>query len=99
MKPLAIEGATCRRIRYRRFSQPGGGDDNVPHVARVFRERHLSAAMVIAADNDKADGRPRGWSHSSHFHSSYSHERLVEHLLLTPAELHFVLTFRGEPNR
>ena len=21
---LAIEGATCRRIRYRRFSQPGG---------------------------------------------------------------------------
>jgi len=35
----------------------------------------------------------------SHFHSSYSHERLVEHFLLTPAELHFVLTFRGEPNR
>src|SRR6266436_7675663 len=27
---------------------------NVPHVARVLRERHLSAAMVIAADNDKA---------------------------------------------
>ncbi len=24
---------------------------NVPHVARVLRERHLSAAMVIAADN------------------------------------------------
>jgi len=33
------------------------------------------------------------------FHSSYSHEELVEHFLLTPAELHFVLTFRGEPNR
>jgi putative DNA primase/helicase len=27
---------------------------NVPHVARVLRERHLSAAMVIATDNDKA---------------------------------------------
>jgi conjugative relaxase-like TrwC/TraI family protein len=27
---------------------------NVPHVARALRERHLSAAMVIAADNDKA---------------------------------------------
>ena len=27
---------------------------NVPHVARVLRERHLSAAMVIAADNDQA---------------------------------------------
>src|SRR5260370_26422766 len=27
---------------------------NVPHVARVLRERHLSAAMVIAADNDRA---------------------------------------------
>ena len=27
---------------------------NVPHVARVLRERHRSAAMVIAADNDKA---------------------------------------------
>ena len=26
---------------------------NVPHVARVLRERHLSAAMVIAADNDR----------------------------------------------
>jgi phage/plasmid primase-like uncharacterized protein len=26
----------------------------VPHVARVLRERHLSAAMVIAADNDRA---------------------------------------------
>jgi phage/plasmid primase-like uncharacterized protein len=25
----------------------------VPHVARVLRERHLSAAMVIAADNDR----------------------------------------------
>ena len=27
---------------------------NVPHVARALRERHLSAAMVIAADNDRA---------------------------------------------
>src|SRR6266403_1988770 len=27
---------------------------NVPHVARVLRERHLIAAMVIAADNDRA---------------------------------------------
>jgi putative DNA primase/helicase len=27
---------------------------NVPHVARVLRERHLGAAMVIAADNDRA---------------------------------------------
>src|SRR6266446_2807073 len=27
---------------------------NVPHVARVLRERHLSAALVIAADNDRA---------------------------------------------
>ena len=34
-----------------------------------------------------------------YFHSSYSHGELVEHFLLTPAELHFVLTFRGEPNR
>jgi phage/plasmid primase-like uncharacterized protein len=27
---------------------------NVPHVAGVLRERHLSAAMVIAAVSDKA---------------------------------------------
>jgi hypothetical protein len=27
---------------------------NLPHVARALRERHLSAAMVIAADNDRA---------------------------------------------
>ena len=27
---------------------------NVPHVARALRERYLSAAMVIAADNDRA---------------------------------------------
>ena len=34
-----------------------------------------------------------------HFHPYYSHEELVEHFLLTPAELHFVLSFRGEANR
>src|SRR5271165_4169219 len=27
---------------------------NVPHVARGLRERHVNAAMVIAADNDRA---------------------------------------------
>jgi hypothetical protein len=30
------------------------------------------------------------------FHSFYCHEELLEHFLLTPAELHFGLTFRGE---
>ena len=34
-----------------------------------------------------------------HFLPSYSHQELVEHFLLTPAELQFVLAFRGEANR
>jgi len=34
-----------------------------------------------------------------HFQPSYSHEELVEYFLLRPAELHFVLAFRGEANR
>ena len=33
------------------------------------------------------------------FRSSYSHEEMVEHFLLTPAELHLVLTCRGDVNR
>lgn len=33
------------------------------------------------------------------FRSSYPHEDLVEHFLLTPAELHLVLTCRGDTNR
>ena len=33
------------------------------------------------------------------FHSAYSHEELVEHFLLTPAELTLVLSCRGEANR
>ena len=33
------------------------------------------------------------------FQSSYSHEELVEHFLLTPAELQLVLTCRGDGNR
>ena len=33
------------------------------------------------------------------FRSSYSHEELVEHFLLTPAELQLVLTCRGDINR
>jgi hypothetical protein len=33
------------------------------------------------------------------FRSSYSHEELVEHFLLTPAELQLVLTCRGDGNR
>jgi hypothetical protein len=31
--------------------------------------------------------------------SSYSHEEMVEHFLLTPAELQLVLTCRGDANR
>ena len=34
-----------------------------------------------------------------HFRSSYSHEEMVEHFLLTPAELQLVLTCRGDANR
>jgi hypothetical protein len=34
-----------------------------------------------------------------HFQSSYSHEELVEHFLLTPTDLQLVLTCRGEANR
>jgi hypothetical protein len=33
------------------------------------------------------------------FQSSYSHEELVEHFLLTPADLQLVLACRGEANR
>ena len=33
------------------------------------------------------------------FRSSYSHEEMVEHFLLTPAELQLVLTCRGDGNR
>ena len=33
------------------------------------------------------------------FRSSYSHEEMVEHFLLTPAELQLVLTCRGDANR
>ena len=33
------------------------------------------------------------------FRSSYSHEELVEHFLLTPVELQLVLTCRGDVNR
>jgi uncharacterized protein DUF4158 len=34
-----------------------------------------------------------------HFKTSYTHEELVEHFLLTPADLQLVLTCRGEANR
>jgi hypothetical protein len=34
-----------------------------------------------------------------HFKSSYTHEELVEHFLLTPADLQLVLTCRGDANR
>jgi hypothetical protein len=34
-----------------------------------------------------------------HFKSSYTHEELVEHFLLTPADLQLILTCRGEANR
>ena len=34
-----------------------------------------------------------------HFQSSYSHDELVEHFLLTPADLQLVLACRGEANR
>lgn len=33
------------------------------------------------------------------FRSSYSHEEMVEHFLLTPAELQLVLACRGDANR
>ena len=33
------------------------------------------------------------------FRSSYSHEEMIEHFLLTPAELQLVLTCRGDANR
>ena len=33
------------------------------------------------------------------FRSSYSHEEMVEHFLLTPAELQLVLTCRGDAKR
>src|SRR5262249_46329484 len=33
------------------------------------------------------------------FKSSYSHDELVEHFLLTPADLQLVLTCRGDANR
>ena len=34
-----------------------------------------------------------------HFNVSYSHDELVEHFLLTPADLQLVLACRGEANR
>ena len=34
-----------------------------------------------------------------HFKSSYTHEELVEHFLLTPADLQLVWTCRGEANQ
>jgi hypothetical protein len=34
-----------------------------------------------------------------HCQSSYSHDELVEHFLLTPADLPLVLVCRGEANR
>ena len=33
------------------------------------------------------------------FKTSYTHEELVEHFLLTPADLQLVLTCRGDANR
>jgi hypothetical protein len=33
-----------------------------------------------------------------HFKLSYTHEELVEHFLLTPADLQLVWTCRGETN-
>jgi hypothetical protein len=51
LKSLHAEaGDPLRRVAFVAAFDAG----NVPHVARVLRERHLSAAMVIAADNDKA---------------------------------------------
>ena len=51
LKSLHAEaGDPLRRVAFVAAFDAG----NVPHVARVIRERHLSAAMVIAADNDKA---------------------------------------------
>jgi Domain of unknown function (DUF4158) len=34
-----------------------------------------------------------------HFKSCYTHEELVEHFLLTTADLQLVLTWRGDANR
>src|SRR5262245_40070866 len=34
-----------------------------------------------------------------HCNSSYTHEELVEHFLLTPADLQLIWTCRGEANR
>ena len=34
-----------------------------------------------------------------HFKSCYTHEELVEHFLLTTADLQLVLTCRGDANR
>jgi uncharacterized protein DUF4158 len=34
-----------------------------------------------------------------HFKPCYTHEELVEHFLLTPADLQLVLTCRGDANR
>ena len=35
----------------------------------------------------------------AYFQSSYTHDQLVEHFLLTPAELALVLACRGDANR
>jgi hypothetical protein len=48
--------------------------------------------------------KTRGGDHTMsgaypHFKPSYTHEELVEHFLLTPAELQLVLTCRGDANR
>ena len=42
-------------------------------------------------------GRPMANAYPQ-FRSSYSHEEMVEHFLLTPAELQLVLTCRGDVN-
>jgi len=34
-----------------------------------------------------------------HFKPSYTHEELLEHFLLTPADLQLILACRGETNR
>src|SRR6478736_7651964 len=64
LKSLHAEaGDPLRRVAFVAAFDAG----NVPHVARVLRERHLGAAMVIAADNDRTmqgTARPRGRSQS-----------------------------------
>jgi hypothetical protein len=51
LKSLHAEtGDPLRRVAFVAAFDAG----NVPHVARVLREQHLGAAMVIAADNDQA---------------------------------------------